>query len=96
MFPRETQNEPGGQSVTHRNNFRQPVPILWLEDLRPEVLNIRQIVFRDCPSPLPPPSGEKCGKTRHLRVPGGFQQKPNRFHGRYLRLKYSRRHKTYS
>jgi hypothetical protein len=95
MLPRETQNEPGGQPVTHLNNLRQPVPILWLEDVRSEALNIRHIVCRDCASHLPPPSGEKCGKRLPLRIPGGFQQKSNRFHGRNLRLKSSRRHKTY-
>ena len=86
MLPRKTQNEPGGQ----------PVPILWLEDARSKILNIHHIVLRDCTSHLPSPTREKCGKTLHLRIPGGFQQKSNRFHGRNLRLKYSRRNQTYS
>jgi hypothetical protein len=75
MLPRETQNEPGGPSVTHLNNLWQPVPILWLEDVRSEALNIHHIVCRDCASHLPPPSGKKVWQNTALKNTWRFSAK---------------------
>ena len=72
----------------------QPVPIRWQEDVRFDLdTETRQSAFRNRPSPLPPPRMEKSAQPPHLKLPGSFQQKANRFHGRKMMVQNSTRHK---
>jgi hypothetical protein len=70
----------------------QPVPIHWQEEVRFEHLDIRQSTFRNRSSHWPPPRMEKSAQRLRLKLPGRFQQKANRFHGRKMMFQNSTRH----
>ena len=80
MFPYEKQNEPGGQPAPHLNQHWQPVPILWLEEVRFEVLDIHQAGTGQVISQWPRQSGTKCGERLRLKFSGGFRPSGHPLH----------------